>query len=305
MTLIEIDGLTKRFGDVTAVSDLSLTVNDGEVFGFLGPNGAGKSTTINVMLGFMRPTDGSISVFGLDAAEQSVRIRQDTGALLEGYGVYESVTGREHVESAIETKAADDDPDEILARVGLDGDVAGRAAGTLSKGLRQRLALGMALVGEPDLLVLDEPTTGLDPNGARMLRRVVREENERGATVFFSSHILEQVEAVADRVGIVEQGSLVTAGPVDELRDQLEADTTLSIQVSFAPEELLTDLRSMDGVSSVTATDSEVIVTCHGGPTKLRVLNTVSNAEVGYRDFTTREPSLEDVFSAATGGEVA
>ena len=186
MTLIEIDGLTKRFGDVTAVSDLSLTVDDGEVFGFLGPNGAGKSTTINVMLGFMRPTDGSISVFGLDAADRSVRIRQDTGALLEGYGVYESVTGREHVENAIETKEADDDPDEILARVGLDGDVARRAAGTLSKGLRQRLALGMALVGEPDLLVLDEPTTGLDPNGARMLRRVVRAENERGATVFFS-----------------------------------------------------------------------------------------------------------------------
>ena len=201
MPAINVQDVTKQFGGLTALQDLDLAVEDGEIYGFLGPNGAGKSTTIDVVLDYVRPTAGSARVFGHDAREETLAIRDRVGVLPDGYDVVGRMTGREHVDFVVDSKGADDDPDEILERVGIAG-AADRVAADYSKGMAQRLVLGMALVGEPDLLILDEPTTGLDPNGARRMREIVREENERGATVFFSSHILEQVEAVCDRVEI-------------------------------------------------------------------------------------------------------
>jgi ABC-2 type transport system ATP-binding protein len=298
--VVEFDGLTKRFGGVTAVDDLDLVVESGETFGFLGPNGAGKSTAINVMLDFTRPSDGRVSVFGRDANAESLAVRRRTGCLLEGYGVYPELTGREHVEHAIETKDASDDPDELLARVGLS-DAAGRRAGGYSKGMAQRMAIAVALVGAPDLLVLDEPSTGLDPNGARVLRGIVEEEAARGATVFFSSHILEQVEAVADRIGILIDGSLAAEGGVDDLRRELGVGATLDVSVSAVPGTLVDGLCATDGVEDVTVGDRRLEIDCDGdGATKLRVLNAVAEAGV-FEDFDVREASLSDVFSRYTG----
>jgi ABC-2 type transport system ATP-binding protein len=301
MSTIEIDGLTKRYGDVTAVSDLSLTVESGEVFGFLGPNGAGKSTTINTMLDFTKPSAGSIRVFGYDAQERPTAIRRRAGLLLEGYGAYPRLTGREHVEHAIDTKDAADDPDALLERVGLTDD-ADRRAGEYSKGMRQRMAIAVALVGDPDLLVFDEPSTGLDPNGARMLREVVREEAADGTTVFFSSHILEQVEAVADRVGILLDGELAAEGDLDDLRNAFGAGVSLGVSVDEVSMDLLGTLREIDGVEDVSPLDERIEVRCDGdGATKLAVLNAVSDAGV-YRDFSVEQTSLDDVFSEYTNG---
>ena len=165
MAAIELDGVTKRFEDVTAVSDLSLTVEEGEVFGFLGPNGAGKSTTINVLLDFVRPTSGTVTVLGHDAREESIAVRERTGVLPEGFDVYDRLTGRAHVEFAVDSKEVDVDPDAVLERVGL-ADAADRKAGGDSKGMRQRLPLALVLVGYPDLLFLDVPCLGLDAVGA-------------------------------------------------------------------------------------------------------------------------------------------
>ncbi|MFB6157449.1 MAG: ABC transporter ATP-binding protein [Haloferacaceae archaeon] len=297
MSAVALDSVSKTYGSVTAVDDLSLSVEEGEVFGFLGPNGAGKSTTINLMLDFASPDSGAISVFGHDAQRESLAIRRRSGLLLEGYGAYPELTGREHVAHAVETKGADDDPDTLLNRVGLDA--ADRRAGTYSKGMRQRMAIAVALVGAPDLLVLDEPSTGLDPNGARKLREIVREESARGATVFFSSHILEQVEAVADRIGILRDGRLSAVGQVDALRDELGAGTTVEIRVSEVPDDLHSRLESVAGVRDVQADDGTVRVACDGGEAKLRALKVTADAGV-YRDFRLRETSLGDVFSAYT-----
>jgi len=301
MPAIEISNLTKRFSDVCALEDLSFSVPEGEIFGFLGPNGAGKSTTINVLLGFTQPTSGSATVFGYDAQTESKQIRQRTGALLEGYGVYERITGREHVERAIRTRGADDDPDEILERVNIP-EAADRKAGGFSKGMRQRMAIGMALVGDPDLLVLDEPSTGLDPNGTRELREIIREENRRGATVFFSSHLIDQVEAVCDRVGILNEGEMVTEGSVSDLRAQLDAALVAVTVDQSAPASLLSDLRAVPGVEEVEATDNQILVSARGGDAKLRALNRIERAGVGFADFTTDDPSLEEIFEVATLG---
>ena len=208
MTAIELDDVHKSFGDVRALRGVDLEVEEGEVFGFLGPNGAGKSTTINILLDFVRPDQGDVRVLDQDAGESTVAVRERTGVLPEGFDLYKRLTAREHLRFAIESKDSDQKPYPLLERVGLE-DAIDRKAGGFSTGMRQRLALAMALVGDPELLILDEPTSGLDPNGARELREIVEAEAADGTTVFFSSHILGQVEAVCDRVGIIRDGELV------------------------------------------------------------------------------------------------
>src|SRR6056297_2772498 len=180
MAAIELDGVTKRFEDVTAVSNLSLTVEEGEVFGFLGPNGAGKSTTIDVLLDYVRPTTGTAHVFGHDAQRETRAVHERMGVLPDAYHTYGHLTPAQHLAFVAEARGVDADPEAVLDRVGIL-DAADRRVEGFSKGMRQRLVLGMALVGDPDLLVLDEPTTGLDPNGARQMRDIVREEADRGA----------------------------------------------------------------------------------------------------------------------------
>jgi len=301
MAAIELDGVTKRFGDVTAVTDLDLTVPEGEVFGFLGPNGAGKSTTINMLLDFVRPTAGEVRVLGLDAGRESVAVRRRTGVLPEGYDVYHRLTGRKHVEFATRSKEVEADPDAVLERVGI-ADAADRKAGGYSKGMRQRLILGMALVGDPDLLILDEPSSGLDPGGAREMRDIVREEADRGTTVFFSSHVLGQVEAVCDRVGIMREGELVAEDSIDGLRDAVEGGERLVITVDAASEDDLDAVRTLDGVSEAATDGGTVTVTCDADA-KTAVIGALEGEGVTVNDFQTEETSLEDLFLAYTEGE--
>jgi len=300
MPAITVDNLTKSFGQTVALDDLSFRVEEGEVFGFLGPNGAGKSTTINIVLDFARPTAGEISVLGMDAQRYSRDIRQRTGVLPEGVELYDRLTARQHLEFAIDSKNADDDPEALLERVGLV-DAIDRKAGGYSKGMAQRLTLAMALVGEPDLLILDEPSTGLDPNGAREMRDIVREESERGATVFFSSHIMEQVEAVCDRVGILRDGKMVAVDSVEGLRDSVEGGTTLRVTVDRIDDDALQAVRSLPDVSNATVQGQNpptVVVAVDGS--KTAVLSALEDRGIEIRDFETTEASLEDVFQSYT-----
>ena len=301
MPAIEIAGVSKRYGSVTALDRVDLTVAEGEIFGFLGPNGAGKSTMINVFLDFVRPDAGGVTVFGHDCRTEGVAARERMGVLPEGYSVYDRLTGRQHIEFAIESKGADAEPMAILDRVGLAGD-ADRPAGGYSKGMAQRLILGMALVGEPDLLILDEPTSGLDPNGAREIRSIIREENARGATIFFSSHILEQVEAVCDRVGILTDGSLVAVDTIDGLRESVGGGTVLRISLATLDERFRGAAAAVDGVDDVRIEDEELVVAC-ADAAKMDVLFALDQAGADVLDFATEEASLEELFAAYTGGE--
>ncbi|MFC5367686.1 ABC transporter ATP-binding protein [Salinirubrum litoreum] len=298
MAAIELDGVRKEFGDVTAVDGVDLTVPEGSIYGFLGPNGAGKSTTINMLLDFVRPTSGEVRVLGRDAQSDSVTIRERLGVLPEGFDVYDRLTGRKHVEFAIESKEADADPDAILDRVGLS-DAVDRKAGGYSKGMRQRLALGMALVGDPDLLILDEPSSGLDPAGAKEMREIVREEAERGTTVFFSSHVLGQVEAVCDRVGIMRQGTLVAEDSVEGLREAAGADATLRIDTAGIEDGAAEAVESVEGVTGVTVEGDSLSVSCDSDA-KTAVLTALESSGVTVENFETESASLEDLFLAYT-----
>ena len=301
MTAISLSGVTKRYGDVVAVRDLDLTVESGEIYGFLGPNGAGKSTTINMLLDFVRPTAGSVEVLSLDAQTEPTAVRKRIGVLPEGYDVYDRLTGRQHVAFAVESKGATTDPDAILERVGLDGD-GDRKAGGYSKGMRQRLVLGMSLVGDPDLLILDEPSTGLDPEGAKEMREIVRSEADRGATVFFSSHVLGQVETVCDRVGIMRDGELVAEDSIDGLREAVGTGERLLVTVDAASESDLEAVQALDGVDRAETDGGTVTVECEPSA-KTAVVGALEDAGVTVKDFTTEDTSLEDLFLHYAGEE--
>jgi len=299
MPSIQTTGLTKEFGeDVVAVDDLDLTIEDGEIFGFLGPNGAGKSTTINMLLDFIRPTAGSAEVFGMGAQDEAAAIRERIGVLPEGYGFDDYLTGREYMEWAVETKGADDDPEELLDLVGIRDD-AGRVAAGYSKGMQQRLAFGMALADDPDLLILDEPSTGLDPNGIQHMRSVIRDRAADGTTVFFSSHILSEVEAVCDRVGVMNEGELVAIDSIEGLRESASGRATIELECASAPA--VDGIADIAGVASVDVADTTLTAECTDPSAKVEVVKRVdSQAEVV--DILADNTSLEELFNQFTGG---
>jgi ABC-2 type transport system ATP-binding protein len=303
MSVVELRGLAKDYGNVRAVDGLDLQIQQGEIFGFLGPNGAGKSTTINMMLDFTKPTAGEATIFDMDPRVNGTEIRQRIGVLPEGYDVYDRLTGMDHLEFAIESKNAEDDPYELLEYVGLDGD-GDRKAGEYSKGMAQRLTLAMALVGGPELLILDEPTTGLDPNGARQVREIIQRENDRGTTIFFSSHILSQVEAVCSRVGILREGRLIADDTIDRLRANVPGGQTLVVEGSGITDAVLDRVYEHPGVEDITVRQagSEVALSVATDASKTQILNEFEEAGAEVADFSTEEASLDDLFAAYTQG---
>jgi ABC-2 type transport system ATP-binding protein len=223
--LVAARDLTKRYGEVTAVDHLTFGVGRGEIYGLLGPNGAGKTTTILMLLGLSEPTEGEARVHGLDPARNPLEVKRHVGYLPDSVGFYGRLTGRENLEytarlNGIGTDEARTRIDELLAQVGL-ADAAGRMTDTYSRGMLQRLGIADALVKDPSVLVLDEPTASIDPAGVDELLELIRRLTaERGLAVLLSSHLLGQVERLCDRVGIFSRGRLIAEGTVAELADR-------------------------------------------------------------------------------------
>jgi ABC-2 type transport system ATP-binding protein len=215
--------LTRRFGDVVAVNGLDLAVPRGSIFGFLGPNGSGKTTTIRMALGLIRPDAGAVEIFGSDVRRDRKAALARVGALVEGPSLYGHLTGRENLEATRRLRGLDPARvDIVLERVGLT-DSAGRRVAHYSLGMRQRLALGLALLPDPELLILDEPTNGLDPSGMREMRGALRSlAEDEGVTVFLSSHLLSEVDQTCTHVAILSRGRLIFQGVREELTERIE-----------------------------------------------------------------------------------
>jgi ABC-2 type transport system ATP-binding protein len=255
VTALAVRGLRKRYDEIDAVDGLDLTVGRGELYGFLGPNGAGKTTTIRMALGLILPTAGEVEVLGELVGPGSPPPLERVGALVEEPAFWRFLSGRRNLEymaraggSGPDTRARLGRVDDVLARVGLT-DAADKRVKAYSQGMRQRLGIALALLGEPELLVLDEPTNGLDPSGMREVRELLRGLADAGTTVFVSSHLLAEVEAVCDRVGVMARGRLVAEGPPSTLRGtagrhRLEVDD---------PARALEVVRSIAGVTAEAA----------------------------------------------------
>jgi len=287
---IRADALTKRYGGVAALDHLDLEVSPGEVVGFLGPNGAGKTTTIRLLLGLIRPTSGRGEIFGLDCERQSVEAHRRLAFVAGEANLWPSLTGAEtlHLLGRVQGQVDEVYRDELIERFELDPSKKVRA---YSKGNRQKVILIAALMVRPDLLVMDEPTTGLDPLMEQAFRRSIGEARERGQTVFLSSHIMSEVEAVCDRVGILRHGKLVEIGTLAQLRHL----SALTVEATF--DGSVPDLSAVPGVTVVT-TNGRVVRCQVRGPVEplLRVL-----AAAGVTQLLSREPSLEELFLAQYG----
>jgi ABC-2 type transport system ATP-binding protein len=263
---IETRGLSKHYGETVAVDHLDLTINRGEVFGLLGPNGAGKTTTILMMLGLTEPTEGTVKVNGLDPAREALAVKSSVGYLPDDVGFYDDLTGRENLRytarlNRIASKDAEPLLERLLREVGLT-EAADRKVGGYSRGMRQRLGLADALVKAPSILILDEPTVNIDPEGVReILALVTRLRDEFGTTVLLSSHLLHQVEQVCDRIGIFLRGKLVAVGSVAQLTAAMGDQWTTEVAVIERDLDLDPVLRGVRGVTAVAREGAGWVVT--------------------------------------------
>ncbi len=222
MPLIECRNLVKRYGEKIAVKDITFDVRPGEIFGFLGPNGAGKTTTIKIIVGLLRPTSGSVKVAGYDVQLQPLQAKAASGYVPDTPNLYAKLTGRELLRFVadlydLDRQRARQRVDDLLRMFDLTA-AADDTIDSYSHGMQQKTALASALMHDPKVLVLDEPTVGLDPKSARLIKDILRQMAERGTAVFLSTHILEIAERMCDRIGIINQGQLIAAGTMDELR---------------------------------------------------------------------------------------
>ena len=260
--MIEVDNLTKYYGEVAAVKGISFTARPGQVTGFLGPNGAGKTTTMRILTGFMPPSTGKALVAGYDVFEQSLEVRKRVGYLPENVPLYRDMTARGYLKYIGEIRGVRQGgrrADEALERVGLLSR-AGSRIRTLSKGMKQRVGLAQALLHNPPVLILDEPTIGLDPLQVLELRQLVVELG-RDHTVLFSTHILSEAEQICDSLVIINQGQIVAQGSPVQLRAELERGGRVLVRVDAAPETALPVIRALPTVSSAVIDVDGIVVT--------------------------------------------
>jgi ABC-2 type transport system ATP-binding protein len=234
---VQTVNLTRRFGDKVAVDQLNLQVAEGEFFGFLGPNGAGKSTTINMLVGLLRPTSGQALIDGIDIWQQPLQAKQRIGVLPEGLNLYERLTGREFVRFVgsmygLPAELVEQRTSELMQLMDLDGD-ADKLIVDYSTGMRKKTALAAAIIHSPRILFLDEPFEGIDAISGRAIRSVLQQLRTRGTTIFFSSHILEVVERLCTRIGVIAGGRLVAEGSIAELRELAQAGEDATLEDLF------------------------------------------------------------------------
>ncbi|MEM0203993.1 MAG: ABC transporter ATP-binding protein [Archaeoglobaceae archaeon] len=289
MYAVHIENLTKFYGEFKAVDSLSLVVEEKEIFGFLGPNGSGKSTTINCILGIAKPTTGRIEVCGIDVEKSPLEVRRICGYLPENYGLYGNLTAMQNLKYFAEFygNVSKDRIFELLELVGL-GDVADKKVSEFSRGMKQRLALAQALLNDPQVVFLDEPTNGLDPAGIADFRRIIKGLQKDGKTIFFSSHILSEVKEVCSSIGIIYRGKLIKSGKISSFNSEF------FIEVQTEPKADIELLRRFGDVTYDERTQNFLIKV--EKDCRLEISKYLFEKGYVVKELHLREPSLEDVY---------
>ncbi|HHH83825.1 MAG TPA: ABC transporter ATP-binding protein [Chloroflexi bacterium] len=300
-TIIRTENLSKQYGETPAVVDLNLRVQEGEVFGILGPNGSGKTTTILMLLGLTEPTSGRVEVLGLDPAREPLKVKARVGYLPDSMGFYEELTARENLAyigklNQIPRAELNGRIEEATARMGLSPEVLDNPVGTFSHGMRQRLGLTELLLKKPEVIILDEPTLGLDPEAAHAFLDLVRGLKQEGMTILLASHQLHQVQAVCDRVGLFHEGRMVLEGSVRDLASQV-LGRAYRVRVHATGDALQDHLRKIPGVQRVEQiSDAELAVECERD-LRSEIAKTIVEANGNLYSMQLGELSLDDVYT--------
>jgi len=312
--MIEINNLVKSYGDKKAVKGISFTVNDGEVLGFLGPNGAGKTTTMNIITGYLSSTSGSVKVNGHDILEEPELAKKEIGYLPENPPLYTDMTVKEYLNFICDLKGVAKEKrknqlENIVAMVKIS-DVYDRLIGNLSKGYKQRVGIAQALVGNPSILILDEPTVGLDPNQIIEIRRLIKALS-RNHSVIISSHILSEIQEIADRVVIINRGKIAAIDTISDLSKRLSGQSKLLLTFRGPVKDAITKIRTVKGVSSavsrvVDSKFSQIELTIGASDTtetRVGIFNLMAREGWPILELRSLDPSLEEVFLSITSGK--
>ena len=309
--MIEVKNLTKRYGDIKALDDISFTVDTGEVLGFLGPNGAGKSTTMNIITGYISSTSGTVTVDGTEILENPRETKRKIGYLPEIPPLYPEMTVRKYLEFMFDLKKVKlpkkEHIEEIMRLVRIT-DMADRLIKNLSKGYRQRVGFGQALLGNPPVLILDEPTVGLDPKQIIEIRKLIRSLGKKH-TVIFSSHVLSEISATCDRIIVISEGRLVADSKADELSKALADTQKLSLTVEGSPSDVLGEINKIPGVKKYIKVrelgeKSAVYSVEYGNEFDIRreVFSAMARINAPILEMKSGNESLEDMFLKLTQG---
>ncbi len=305
---VQTAGLTRAFGALKALDALELTVQKGDLFGFIGSNGAGKTTTLRILATFLAPTAGMARVFGRDVAREADAVRHVIGYMPDFFGVYKDMEVTEYLDffgACYKIPAAQREKTvgDVLELVGLS-EKKGALIGALSRGMQQRLGLARVLIHDPELLLLDEPASGLDPRARIEMMAILQELQRMGKTIIISSHILRELETLCNRVAIIEKGRLIYSGPVQGVRDQMAAGRVLWVTVSSDPVQALELLKSRPEVASAEPVDGRIKVTLAGAEIDHSVVaHTLVTGGARLTGLQEDELGLEEVFLRVTRGE--
>ena len=294
---IEVDQLTKRYGDLLAVNDISFTVRKGEVFAFLGPNGAGKTSTVEIIETIRTPTSGNVTLLGMDVTKKKQEIVHRIGVLPQGFSSFDRITVRETIQYYSRLFCVNTDVDGLIGLVNLK-DKANEQYKNLSGGLQQRLGIAIALVNDPEVVFLDEPTTGLDPRARREVWEVLQGLKAKGKTVFLTTHYMEEAELLADRVAIISRGKIIAMGSPRELIADNANYQVLTLQA--VDDQVLEIVRKM-GFEPILDSNNNLKVRVEQTDDVLQILNAIKAAEALYLGLDVRKPNLEEVFLKLTG----
>lgn len=306
MSFLRVQGLSKHYGDLRAVDGVDFEVEQGEVFGLLGPNGAGKSTTISMISGLLRPTGGSIILKGDDVTRNPDRVKEVLGLVPQDVALYPTLTARENLffwgrMYGLGGALLKDRVDQALRYAGL-ADRAKDRIDTYSGGMKRRINIAAALVHRPELLIMDEPTVGIDPQSRNHILETVLALNKEGITVVYTSHYMEEVEYLCSRIAIMDHGKVIAMGTTPELRRMVGDADKIEVAVSGLEPEALDEARGVSGVVEVTAVDGTITVLVKDGHEKVaQILEVLKRSGSRVKSVNIEEPNLESVFLHLTG----
>lgn len=308
MTIAQMRDIVKRYSNHLALDHVDLDIGEGEILGLLGPNGAGKTTLIHALAGLIGVDSGNITLFGKSQHRNMLDIKRQIGLVTQEITVFEDLTARENLEFfggiyGLRGTALKERVDETLEFVGLK-DRAKQLPHKFSGGMKRRLNIACALTHQPKLLIMDEPTVGIDPQSRNHILESVRKLQRQGTTILYTTHYMEEVQAIASRVVIMDQGHVIAQGTIDELVRNIQHEEKIKLEVAEPTDELLEKLRKIDGVKQVTQEGSQLIIISRVGSGNLDRALSIAKSAGGVQSVSAEKPTLEDVFLTLTGKQL-